>query len=250
MINPYIIKFPDEFENNIELMGVLKNGTAKEKEHALLNIALGGHSPKAVLDLFLCYIIDPELEVVAYMCIDKFLENYRQYPLDRVLPVLINGLNHPKETIKHYCQNALDNLVIPGKLKEETLSFESFQISFEYDSLKSYLHSDSAEQIIIALLYLYHRPHANEQLFKVLNEQLTKNIPAVTCVVGAIIDTKLANIIELINGVGELSLATYTIARASGIKSKAVWVYDRFDSIRELAREHMKVIVAEEQEVR
>lgn len=250
MINPYVKEFPEEFSTNRELVKILETGTLKEKEHALLNIALGGHDAEAVLDLFLWYTNNSEMEVIAYMCIIKFLENYRQYPLPRVLPLLIDGLSNRKDSIRHYCQNGLDNLINPGKLKEETLSFDSFQIPFEYDTLKYNLNSDSAQNIIIALLYMYHQPHKNEDLFKILDEQLSKNIPAVNCIIGAIIDTKLSTIIQLINDVGELSLASYTIARASGLKSKASWVYDRFDSIRELAREHMKVIVAEEQEVK
>lgn len=246
--NPYNHEFQNELTENSELLQILKTGSIKEKEHTLLNIALGGYNGEEVLELFSYYITQPEMEAIAYMCIDKFLENYRQYPLEKVLPILINGLEHKRESIRHHCQVGLDNLVSPTKLKEEILNFESFQIPFEYDSLQPYLNSDSAQKIIIALLYLYHHPHKDEELFKVLNDQLMKNIPAVNCVAGAIIDTKLSHIIALINDVGDLSLASYALAKNSGLKSKASWVYDRFDSMNELAREHMKVIVAEEQE--
>ncbi len=248
MNSPYDNEFQNKFSENSELLHVLETGTVKEKEHALLNIALGGYNGEEVLELFIFYLTEPEMEAIAYMCIDKFLENYRQYPLVKVLPILIDGLDHEQESIRHHCQSGLDNLVNPGKLKEEVLNFESFQIPFEYDSLQPSLNSDSAQEIIIALLYLYHHPHKNEDLFKILDDQLTKHIPAVNCISGAIIDTKLAHIIERINEIGELSLVSYTLAKNSGLKSKASWVYDRFDSINELAREHMKVIVAEEQE--
>lgn len=248
MTNPYDNEFLDEFSENSELLHVLETGTIKEKEHSLLNIALGGHDSEAVLELFLFYTTQPEMEAIAYMCIDKFLENYRQYPLTKILPLLIDGLEHRQETIRHHCQTGLDNLVSPNKLKEEKLSFESFDLPFNIDDLSNYLSSDSAREIIIALLYLYHHPHKDEVLFKILDKQLTKDIPAVNCIVGAIIDSKLSRIIALINEVGELSLASFTGAKTMGLKSKAAWVYDRFDSIRELAREHMKVIVATEQE--
>lgn len=248
MHNPYDNEFQKKFSENSELLHVLETGTIKEKEHALLIIALGGYNGEEVLELFTFYLTEPEMEAIAYMCIDKFLENYRQYPLVKVLPILIDGLEHEQEYIRHHCESGLDNLVSPAKLKEEILNFESFQIPFEYSSLQPYLHSDSAQEIIIALLYLYHHPHRNDGLFKVLDDQLAKNIRAVNCIAGAIIDTKIAHIIELINEIGELSLVSYTLAKSSGLKSKASWVYDRFDSINELAREHMKVIVAEEQE--
>lgn len=240
----------NEFADNSELLHVLEFGTIKEKEHALLNIALGGHDSEAALDLFLSYTSKPEMEAIAYMCIDKFLENYRQYQLEKVLSLLVLGLEHEQESIRHHCQSGLDNLISPAKLKEETLTFDSFQVDFTYDSLSYHLNSNEPEDIIIALLYLFHQPHKDKELFKILDEQLAKNIHSVNCIVGAIIDSKLSAIIELINGVGELSLASYTIARASGLKSRASWVYNRFDLIRELAREHMKVIVAEEQEVK
>lgn len=248
MNNPYNNEFQNNFSENSELLYVLETGSIKEKEHALLNIALGGCNGEEVLTLFIYYLTEPEMESIAYMCIDKFLENYRQYPLLKALPILIDGLQHEQESIRHHCESGLDNLVSPIKLKEEVLNFESFQIPFEYDSLQPYLSSDSAQEIIIALLYLYHHPHKNEDLFKILDDQLAKNIPAVNCVAGAIIDTKLAHIIELINEIGELGVVSYTLAKNSGLESKASWVYDRFNSINELVREHMKVIVAEKQE--
>ncbi|RYU93060.1 hypothetical protein [Emticicia agri] len=250
MNNPNTYDFPEEFAENDELMQILENGTIKEKEHALLNIALGGHNSEDVLDLFLYYTADPELEAIAFMCIDKFLENYRHYPLTKILWLLIDGLTNAQESIRYHCQGGLDNLVSPTKLKEETLSFESFQIDFKYDNLAPYLASDSAEEIIIALLYLFYHPHKDEELFKIVDEQLAKNITAVNCIAGAIIDAKLSDILEMINAVGELSLVSYNHAKASGLKSKASWVYDRFDSMRELAREHMKVMLAERQEVK
>lgn len=250
MNNPKRRKFPRELAENHELMEVLETGTAKEKEHILLNIALSGDNTEEMLDLFISYTTEPEMEVVAYLCITKFLENSRQYSLLKVLPLLIDGLSHEQEAVRNYCQTGLDNLVSPAKLKEEILSFESFEVTIDYDDFLAYLASDSAQQIIIALLYVYHHPHKDEELFKILDDQLQKNIPAVNCVAGAIIDSKLSHIIGLINTIGELSLASYNAAKASGLKSKAFWVYDRFDSIRELAREHMKVMLAERQTVK
>jgi hypothetical protein len=248
MSNPRRRKFPEELGH--ELVEVLESGTAKEKEHILLNIAMSGDNTEDVLDLFISYTTDPEMEVVAYVCIARFLENSRHYSLLKVLPLLIDGLAHEQEAIRNHCQSGLDNLVSPAKLKEETLNFESFEIAITYDDFLAYLSSDAAQEIIIALLYAYHQPHKDEELFKMLDDQLRKNIPAVNCVAGAIIDSKLSHIIGLINTIGELSLASYNAAKASGLKSRAFWVYDRFDSIRELAREHMKVMLAERQTVR
>lgn len=250
MSNPTRRKYPKELAENSELIETLETGTAKEKEHILLNIALSGGNTEDVLDLFISYTTEPEMEVVAYLCISKYLENARQYPLLKVLPLLIDGLEHEQESVRNHCQSGLDNLVSPAKLKEEVLNFESFEVVITYEDFLRYLGSDSAQEIIIALLYVYHQPHKDEELFKILGDQLAKNIPAVNCVAGAIIDSKLADIIELINTIGELSLSSYKAARASGLTSKAFWVYNRYDSIRELAREHMKVMLAEREEIK
>lgn len=250
MNNPFKQKYPKELADNSEWIEILETGTTKEKEHILLNIAMSGDSTEEVLDLFISYTTDPEMETVAYLCIAKFLENSRHYTLRKVLPLLIDGLAHEQELIRQHCQKGLDNLVSPAKLKEELLNFDAFEDSFGYDDLLAYLSSDSAQEIIIALLYLYHQPHKDEELFKILGDQLAKNIPAVNCVAGAIIDSKLSDIIELINTIGELSLTSYNAARASGLTSRAFWVYNRYDSIRELAREHMKVMLAEREEIK
>ena len=133
-------------------------------------------------------------------------------------------------------------MVSPGKITDEDLSFNSFQIRFDNGLVSEYLNSLDNEEIIVGLLYIFYQPHKDEELFEILNQQLTKKIKSVTCIIGQIIDTKLWSIIEQISGLQEISLASYKSAIEIGIGGKATWVYDRFDEMQELASQQMKTL--------
>jgi len=225
-----------------ELSRILDEGTVKEKEYALLNFALSGENNERSIQLFLKYTEDPEMESIAHICLNKLLETSTRFNLQLVLPVLKTGLNHPKEMIRIACQNGLDCLVKPivGKDNDEAPAYVPFFLKPKL--VKDYLESASAEKIITALLYIFYKPHKDSEFFDLLDAQLAKNIPAVNCIVGAMIDTKLSNIIKGISALSELSLKSYALAKENGLKSKSSWVYRRFDSIRELAREHMHIM--------
>ena len=225
-----------------ELSRILTEGSVKEKEYALLNMALSGENPEQAILLFLKYTKDNEMELIAHICLNKMLENSTKFSLHQVLPVLRAGLGHPNEVIRIACQNGLDCLVKPVDLKtnNEIPSFVPFFL--KPNLVKTHLESASAEKIITALLYLFYKPHKDPELFDLLDTQLAKNIPAVNCIVGAIIDTKLSNIIKDISALSELSIKSYGFAKENDLKSKPSWVYRRFDSIRELAREHMHIM--------
>ncbi|HWJ26918.1 MAG TPA: hypothetical protein VNS32_10280 [Flavisolibacter sp.] len=236
-----------QFADNHELMLALQTGSITDKRHALLNIAYSDSEGEAALDLFLAYLKDPELKNVAYLSIDMFLETCRSYPLLKILPVLIAGIDNEEKFISSHCASALENLVSPGKITDEKLTFSSFRLDFDVKNLQDYLNSSDPQQIIIALLYLYHHPYKDEELFQILSEQLKKNNKAVTCIVGEILDTKLYSIIDQINGLEEISLSSYQNAIALGLKSKATWAYDRFDEMQELAKEQMNRLKPDEE---
>ncbi|RZL06894.1 MAG: hypothetical protein EOO89_23840 [Pedobacter sp.] len=235
-----------QFADDSELLQALQTGDYDDKKHALLNVAYSDSEGEAALDLFLTYLKDTELKYVAYLSINMFLETCRSYPLLKVLPVLITGVDNEEQYISSHCASALENLVSPGKITEEKLTFNSFRLDFSDQLLPDYLNSSDPQQIIIALLYLFHHPHEDQELFQILNEQLTKKNKAVTCVIGEIIDTKLWSIVEQINGLEEISLASYQAAIRVGLKSKATWVHDRFDEIHELAKEQMNKLKPDE----
>ncbi|WP_276500389.1 hypothetical protein [Terrimonas pollutisoli] len=235
-----------QFADNSELLQALQTGNYDDKKHALLNIAYSDSEGEAALDLFLTYLKDPELKYVAYLSINMFLETCRSYPLFKILPVLITGIGNEEQYISSRCASSLENLISPGKITDETLTFSSFGLDFNNQLLPDYLNSSDPQQIIIALLYLFHHPHKDQELFQILNDQLTKNNKAVTCIIGEIIDTKLWSIIEQINGLEEISLTSYQSAIAAGLKSKATWVYDRFDEMQELAKEQMNKLKPDE----
>lgn len=232
-----------QFEDDDELMTALQHGSIDDKRHALLNISYGEGDGEEVFELFLNYINHPELRLTVYLCIDNFLETCRSYPLLKILPTIISGLDNEEHFIRVHCQSALENLVSPGKITEEELSFNSFQIQFDKTLLPEYLNSLEDEKIIIGLLYTVHQPHKDEELFEILNQQLVKKIKSVTCIVGEIIDKKLWSVIEQINGLQEISLTSYKNAMEIGLNaSRATWVYDRFDEIQELAGQQMKTL--------
>ena len=231
-----------QFEDDNELMTALQTGSLDDKRHALLNISYGDGNGQVVFDLFLNYINDPELKFTAYLCIDNFLETCRSYPLLKILPTIIAGLDDEEQFIRGHCQSALENLVSPGKVTDEDISFNSFQIQFDDTLVSEYLNSLEDEKIIVGLLYTFYQPHKDNELFELLNQQLTKKSKSVTCIIGQIIDTKLWSIIEQINGLEEISLASYRSAIEIGIRGKATWVYDRFDEMQELASQQMKTL--------
>lgn len=235
-----------QFADSHELMHALQTGGYDDKKHALLNIAYSDSEGEAALNLFSAYTKDPELKYVAYLSIDMFLETCRSYPLLKILPILIEGINNEEQYISSHCASALEKLVSPGKITDEKLTFSSFRLDFDIKHLQDYLNSPDPQLIIIALLYLYHHPHKDEELFQVLNEQLKKDNNAITCIVGQILDTKLWNIIEQMNGLEEISLASYQKAVAAGLNLKATWAYDRFDEMQELAKEQMKRLKPDE----
>ncbi|MCX6319706.1 MAG: hypothetical protein NTW29_20675 [Bacteroidetes bacterium] len=235
-------EFLRQFEDDNELMTALQTGSLDDKRHALLNISYSDGNGEVVFDLFLNYINDPELKFTSYLCIDNFLETCRSYPLMKILPSIIAGLDNEEQFIRGHCQSALENLVRPGKITDEDLSFNSFQIKFDNALVSEYLNSLENEKIIVGLLYIFYQPHKDEELFEILNQQLIKKIKSVTCIIGQIIDTKLWSIIEQISGLEEISLASYKSAIEIGIGGKATWVYDRFDEMQELASQHMKTL--------
>lgn len=230
------------FADDNELIAALRTGNLEDKKHALLNISYGDGNGEVVFDLFLSYISDPELKFIAYLCIDNFLETCRSYPLAKILPTIIAGLDNEEQFIRGHCQCALENLISPRKITGEDLSFNSFLIQFDNALVSEYLNSLEDEKIIVGLLYVFYLPHKDEELFEILNQQLTKKIKSVTCIIGQIIDTKLWNVIEQISGLEEISLASYKSAVQIGLGGKATWVYDRFDEIQELARQQMKIL--------
>lgn len=231
-----------QFEDDDELMTALKTGTPDIKRHALLNISYGNGEGEVVFDLFLNYVNDPELKFTAYQCIVNFLETCRSYPLLKILPVIIAGMGNEDPFIRMQCEQALENFVSPGKITDEELNFNSFQIRFDDTLVSDHLNSLDEKKIIVGLLYFFHQPHKDEVLFEILNQQLSKKIKAVTCLVGKIIDSKLWSIIEKMNGLEEISLASYRSAVEMGLTGKATWVYDRFDEIQELGRQQMKTL--------
>ena len=235
-----------QFTDKDELMHALQNGSFEDKKHALLNIAYSDSEGESAIDLFLAYVDDPELKFIAYLCINMFLETSRSYPLSKLLPIIISGIDHEEKYIRSNCASALEHLISPGKLTEEKLTFNSFRSDFDSSLLQDYLNSSDPQQIIIALLYIFHHPHTDGELFQIVNRQLTKNINAVTCVIGEIIDEKLFRIVEQINGLEEISMISYQTAVKAGMKSKATWVYDRFDEIHELAKEQMERLKSDE----
>ena len=158
-----------QFADNHELMLALQTGSITDKRHALLNIAYSDSEGEAALDLFLAYLKDPELKNVAYLSIDMFLETCRSYPLLKILPVLIAGIDNEEKFISSHCASALENLVSPGKITDEKLTFSSFRLDFDVKNLQDYLNSSDPQQIIIALLYLYHHPYKDEELFQILS---------------------------------------------------------------------------------
>jgi len=235
-----------QFTDENDLLKAFESGTYEDKKHALLNIAYSDSEGEAALDLFISYSKDPELWHIAYLSINMFLETCRNFPLLKILPVLISGIANEEQYISTNCASALENLISPGKITDEKLSFKSFQLDFDNKLFEDYLNSTDQQQIIIALLYLFYHPHQDQKLYQILNEQLTKKYKAVTCIIGAIIDTKLWKIIEQINELDEISLAVNQTANSIGLKSKATWVFSRFDEIQELAKDQMNLIKPEE----
>ena len=239
-------KFLRQFADDSELLQALQTGNYDDKKDALLNVAYSDSEGEATLDLFLTYLKDPELKYVAYLSINMFLETCRSYPLLKVLPILITGVDNEEQYISSHCASALENLVSPGKITDEKLTFNSFRLNFNNQLLPDYLNSSGSQQIIIALLYIFHHPHKDQEFFQILNEQLTKKNRAITCIIGKIIDTKLWSVIEKINELEEISLTSYQIATGLGLKSKATWVHDRFDGIYELAKEQIDKLKPDE----
>ena len=231
-----------QFEDDDELMTALRSGSLDDRRHALLNISYGDGSGEVVFDMFLSYINDPELKFTAYLCIDNFLETCRNYPLLKILPTIIAGLGNEEQFIRGHCQSALENLISPGKITDEDLSFNSFQVQFDNTLVSEYLNSLEDEKIIVGLLYTFYQPHKENELFELLNQQLAKKIKSVTCIIGQIIDTKLWSIIEQISELEEISLASYKSAIEIGMGGKATWVYDRYDEMQELASRQMKTL--------
>jgi hypothetical protein len=231
-----------QFTDDNELMTALQTGNFEDKKHALLNISYGDGNGEVVFDLFLSYINEPELEFIAYLCIKNFLETCRSYPLLKILPTIIAGLNNDEQAIRIDCESALGNLVRPGKMTGEDLNFKSFQIQFNNILLPEYLNSFEDEKIIIGLLYVFYQPHNDEELFQLLSQQLIRKIKSVTCIIGQIVDTKLSNVIEKISGLEDISLASYKNSVEIDLTGQATWVYDRFDEMQELARQQMKTL--------
>ncbi len=226
------------FDSGLKL--ILKSGSVREKEFALLNRALSNENSLGNMNLFLKLIKDPELETIAFVCLGKLLAHAPVVSLPLVLPVLIKGLGSAKEAVRQASQAGLDSLIRPSGQREDGQAVVHLGVQLKPRQVQEYLESDSAEEIITALVYLYYKPHKDADLFEILDSQLDKNIEAVDCVVGAIVDTKLWAIIRKITDLSDLSLKTYARARHKGMKSKSSWVYRRFDSMRELAREHLK----------
>ena len=231
-----------QFADDNELIAALQTGNFEDKKHALLNISYGDGNGEIIFDLFLNYVNDPELKFIAYLCIDNFLETCRSYPLMKILPTIIAGLDSEEQFIRGHCQSALENLVSPGKIADEDLSFNSFQIQLDNSLVTEYLNSLDDKKIIIGLLYTFYQPHKDEELFEMLKQQLTKKIKSVSCVIGQIIDTKLWSVIEQISGLEEISLASYKSAIELRLGGKATWAYDRFDEMQELASQQMKIL--------
>src|SRR5215204_4227232 len=148
-----------QFADSDELMQALQTGNYEDKKHALLNVAYSDSEGEAALDLFLAYISDLELKYVAYLSIDMFLETCRSYPLVKILPTIIAGIDNEEKYISSHCASTLEHLISPGKLTEEKLTFNSFRLDFNENLLQEYLNSLDPQQIIIALLYIFHHSH-------------------------------------------------------------------------------------------
>lgn len=229
-----------EFNGHDDLVNALQNGSYDDKRHALLSISDSDTKGELAIDLFLSYLNDPDLKLTAYSCIDNFLETCRDFPLLKVLPVLIEGVNQDDNFIRSHCESALENLVSPGKITETELNFGSFNIPLQKSEVTDYLESLVADKIIIGLLYTFHHPHDDQEFLQLLTRELEKEMKSVQCVIGQMIDTKLWRIIEKVEELEDISLASYRKAVRLGVGGKSEWVYDRFDRIQEFAREQMK----------
>ena len=117
-----------QFADDGELLQALQTGNYDDKKHALLNVAYSDSEGEAALDLFLSYLKDPELKYVAYLSINMFLETCRSYPLLKVLPVLIIGVDNEEQYISSHCASALENLVSAIR-RAATLILASFSTS-------------------------------------------------------------------------------------------------------------------------
>lgn len=227
-----------EFENWEELQAALQGSNHDDRRHALLNVADSDVDGETALRLFLQYINDPNLSFTAYQCIDLFLETCRSFPLALVLPTIINGIDSEEPFIRSHCENALKNLISPGKITDEAISFESFQSSFDPADIHQFLDSNDPEKIILGLLYIYHHPHSDPDIFNVIHQPLAKKIKAVSCLAGCIIDNKLCKLIEDLQELSEISLSTHQNLVSLGL-SRAGWIYDRYDEIQGNAKEQM-----------
>jgi hypothetical protein len=163
-----------KFKDHDDLVNTFQNGSYDDKRHALITVSGSDTPGELAINLFLSYLDDPELKFTAYSCIDHFLETCRNFPLLKILPVLISGMNHEENFIRTHCESALENLVSPGMLTDTELTFDSFNISLEAGQVTDYLKSSDPDKIIIGLLYIFHHPHNNNDLFELLTREMEK----------------------------------------------------------------------------
>lgn len=229
-----------QFVSSDDLLHALEKGSYTDKKHAILNIAHSDSEGEAALDIFLVFIRDLEMRGDAYLAIDMFMETCRSYPLMKILPILIAGVDDEDEFVSSHSVSALQNMVSPVKGAAEELSFDSFRFNFDVTLLSEHLRSSDPQMVIIGLLYIYHHPHNNHELFDIVSEQLKKKNKAITCIVRSILDTKLWRVIKLMNEFEDISNECYNAANALGMDYESKWIYDRYDEMEYLAAEQMK----------